>query len=169
MLFDSLGSLARVAFFALVAYGMLVLVLRLAGKRSLAKLNAFDLVVTVAFGSTLATIILNASVPLADGILALAGLALLQFLVSRGSIRWRWFARLVRSTPCRLVRDGRYLEAAMARERVTHDEIDASIRNNGFGRIEQVAAVVLETDGSLSVIAADGQGGELSALRSVRS
>jgi uncharacterized membrane protein YcaP (DUF421 family) len=169
MLFDSLESLGRVALVGLLAYAGLVVVLRLAGKRALAKLNAFDLVVTVAFGSILATIILSASVSLADGLLALVGLALLQFIVSRASVASRGFARLARSTPCLLVRDGRYLEEAMTRERVTAGEIDASIRNEGIGRIEDVAAVVLESDGSLSVIAADGKDGELTALRSVES
>jgi len=158
MFFDSLESLGRLLVVALGAYGGLVLVLRIAGKRSLAKLNAFDLVVTVAFGSTLATVLLSKDVTLAEGLLAFAALALLQFAVSSASVRWPPFRRLVRSEPRRLVADGRYLEAAMARERVTKSEIDAAVRKRGIGRIEEVAAVVLETDGGFSVVRAGDAG-----------
>ena len=158
MLFDSLESLGRVALVAACAYAGLVLVLRVSGKRSLAKLNAFDFVVTVAFGSTLATVLLSRDVPLAEGLLAFVMLAGLQYVVSRASLRWPGFRKLVRSNPRLLVRDGRYLDEAMADERVTRDEIDEAIRKGGLGRVEQVAAVVMETDGSFSVIRAGDEG-----------
>ena len=62
MFFDDWGGLARVAVVGFLAYGGLVLLLRVSGKRTLSKMNAFDLVVTVALGSTLATILLSSSV-----------------------------------------------------------------------------------------------------------
>ena len=65
-----------------LAYIALVLLLRISGKRTLAKFNAFDFVVTVALGSTLATILLNNSIALAEGILALALLIGLQYVIS---------------------------------------------------------------------------------------
>jgi uncharacterized membrane protein YcaP (DUF421 family) len=165
MFFDSLSGLLRVFLISMLAYGSLILVLRLAGKRSLSKLNAFDLVVTVALGSTLATVLLTKDVALVEGALAFSMLALLQWLVSRLSVSSRWFSQLVRSQPRLLVEDGRYRNAAMAEERVTTDEVDAAMRNAGIGRIEDVAALILETDGSMSVIRRAE--GELTALRSV--
>jgi len=168
MLFHSLTGLGRVIIISALAYGALILVLRLAGKRSLGKLNAFDLVVTVALGSTLATVLLSKDIALAEGALAFAMLAGLQFLVTKASVRWRWAKNLVRSKPRLLFRDGSFLEGPMRDERVTHDEIAQVIRQKGFGRIEEVAAVVLETDGSFSVIPASPSEGELTALRSVR-
>ncbi len=166
MLFDSLDSLVRVLAAGVCAYVALIIVLRIAGKRSLAKLNAFDLVVTVAFGSILATVLLSKDVPLADGVLAFTMLAVLQYAVSKASIHWGPFRRFVRSEPRLLVQNGHYLERDLKRERVTRDEVDAAIRKQGIGRIEEVAAVVLETDGSFSVIRADGAGA-LTALRSL--
>jgi uncharacterized membrane protein YcaP (DUF421 family) len=124
-------------------------------------------VVTVALGSTLATVLLTKDVALAEGVLAFTMLALLQWVVSRGSITNERFRKLVRAEPRLLVERGTYRQDAMARERVTSGEVDAAIRNAGIGRLAHVAAVVLETDGSLSVIADDGEG-ELTALRSVR-
>ena len=160
------ASKGRVVVIGVLAYAALVVLLRISRKRTLAKMNAFDFVVTVAFGSTLATVLLSDEVSLAEGVLAFAMLAILQYGVSKLSVRWRPFRRLVRSEPRLLLEKGQYLERALTRERVTHDEVDAAIRKKGIGRIEQIAAVVLETDGSFSVIRDDADG-PLSALRSV--
>ncbi|OYX17247.1 MAG: hypothetical protein B7Z07_00435 [Sphingomonadales bacterium 32-67-7] len=168
MFFDTGFGLLRVIVITLCAYAILIVVLRAAGKRALAKLNAFDLVVTVALGSTLATVLLSKDVALAEGALAFAMLAGLQYAVARASIRWRWFRNAVRAEPRLLVEDGVARRDAMAAERVTRDEIDAALRQQGIGRIADAAAVVLETDGSLSVIAASaGRAAELDALEGV--
>lgn len=167
MLLGNVMGLIRVVLISVAAYSALVLVVRLAGKRSLAKLNAFDLVVTVALGSTLATVLLTKDVALAEGVLAFIMLAGLQYAVARASVRWDWFKRLVRAEPRLLVEDGRFLDNAIQAERITTGEVEQAIRNRGIGRVEEVAAVVLETDGSFSVIGKDG-GAELTVLRAVR-
>lgn len=82
MLFESWYGLLRVVVVAPLAYGGLVLILRVSGKRMLTKLNAFDLVVTVALGSTLATILLSKTVPLLEGLTAFVMLAAMQFVVA---------------------------------------------------------------------------------------
>ena len=82
MLFDSWAGLGRVLLVGTLAYVALVLLLRISGKRTLSKLNAFDLVVTVALGSTLATVLLSKSVALAEGVLALGLLILLQYVIA---------------------------------------------------------------------------------------
>jgi uncharacterized membrane protein YcaP (DUF421 family) len=82
MLFDSWTGLGRVLIVGTLAYAALVLLLRISGKRTLTKLNAFDLIVTVALGSTLATVLLSSSVALAEGVAALALLILLQYLIA---------------------------------------------------------------------------------------
>lgn len=71
MIFQNWGGIGRTLLVGVLAYVALILLLRLSGKRTLAKLNAFDLVVTVAIGSTLATILLSESVALAEGVVAL--------------------------------------------------------------------------------------------------
>jgi len=82
MFFQGWTGLWRVLVVGTLAYIALVLLLRISGKRTLAKFNAFDFVVTVALGSTLATILLNNSIALAEGILALALLIGLQYVIS---------------------------------------------------------------------------------------
>lgn len=165
MFFDNYYALLRVVVVSTLAYGWLILVLRVTGKRALSKLNAFDLVVTVALGSTLATVLLTKQVALAEGVLAFCMLALLQWIVARLSLASGRFSLLVRSRPRLLVEDGQFRRQAMAEERITVDEIDAVIRQSGIGRIEAVGAVVLETDGSLSVV--EGRADECTVLRSV--
>ena len=88
MLFDNWSSLLRAALLAILTYGWLVLMLRLYGKGTLAKLNAFDFIVTVALGSILASTILAKSTTWSQGAIALAILCSLQWLVAKASLRW---------------------------------------------------------------------------------
>ncbi|WP_419898961.1 DUF421 domain-containing protein [Roseomonas sp. USHLN139] len=170
MLFDSWFGLLRVLLVGSLAYAALVLMLRISGKRTLAKLNAFDLIVTVALGSTLATVLLNNSVALAEGVLAFALLAGLQYVVAWLSVRSDRFDRLVKSEPSLLLHEGRMLEGMMREQRVTRDEVLAALRASGVASPAAAAAVVLETDGTLSVIpAAAAASGTVEVLRGVRT
>lgn len=165
--FDSLTSLARVMLVGTPAYLALIAVLRISGKRTLAKLNAFDLVVTVALGSTFATVLLSKDVALLEGVLAFLLLVGLQFGVAWGSKRSNVIADLAKSRPRAVLVDGRFSEAAMRDERITRTEILSAVRGAGQGDVSRIAAVVLETDGSLSVIPAErlGDGSALENLR----
>ena len=96
MFFDSWFGLLRVLVVGTLAYLALVVLLRTFGKRTLAKLNAFDLVVTVALGSTLATVLLSKSVALMEGLLAFVLLAGLQYVVAWLSVRSQGFSDLVK-------------------------------------------------------------------------
>ncbi len=157
---------AAVVAVAVGAYCWLVLVLRVSGKRSLSKLNAFDFAITVAFGSALATVIVSRDVGLFRGALVLAMLALLQYAVSRLSLQWPWFHDAVRSKPTLLLEDGGPVEKALRHERITLSELDEAVRSKGYARLDQLAAVVLETDGSFSVIPKEH--GQVELLRGVR-
>lgn len=166
MLFDGWNDLGRILAVGIAGYAGLVLLLRVTGKRTLAKMNAFDLVVTVSFGSTLATLLLSRDVSLAEGLLAFALLCLLQYAVAFTSVRSPRFRELVKSEPTALVLDGHLLVDRLTRERVSRDEVLAAVRAQGIASLSQVAAVVLETDGSFSVVrAADGAADTLANVR----
>lgn len=152
MFFDGWESMFRTLVVGALAYITLVIFLRISGKRTLSKMNAFDLVVTVALGSTLATVLLSKDVALADGALAFALLIGLQFVVTWSSVRARWVRQLVTGEPMMLVHRGVFLNAALRRARVTEDEVLAAVRASGFVSLNDAEAVVLETDGSFSVI-----------------
>jgi uncharacterized membrane protein YcaP (DUF421 family) len=151
MFFQNWEGIIRTVIVGILAYASLVLFLRISGKRTLAKLNAFDLVVTVALGSTLSAIVLQESVALAEGVTALGLLILAQFVVTYLSVRSPVFADVIRSEPALLAKDGRYCEGAMRRERITQAEALSAIRSKGGGTIDDVDMLVLESDGTISV------------------
>ncbi len=142
----------RTLVIGVLAYVALVVLLRLSGNRTLSKMNAFDLIVTVALGSTLATVLLNKEVALAEGVLAFALLIGLQYVVTWTSVRVRWMRRLVTGDPRMLLYRGEYLTENLLSVRVTHDEIRAAIRSAGLCQLRDAEAVILETDGSFNVI-----------------
>lgn len=152
MFFNGWMSIIRTVIVGVLAYIALVFLLRISGKRTLSKMNAFDMIVTVALGSTLATILLSRDVSLAQGVIALAVLIGLQLVITWLSVRSRAVAGMIKSEPQLLVHEGRLLPDAMRRERVLDDEIQAAIRNAGMDGLDQVQSVVLETDGTLSVV-----------------
>ncbi|WP_324651828.1 DUF421 domain-containing protein [Georgenia sp. H159] len=158
MWFDSWSDIVRVLAVGAAAYVTLVVVLRLTGKRTLAKLNAFDLIVTVALGSTLATILLSADVSWSEGVTALALLAVLQLVVTWTSTRAPRSRTVITARPTLLLRDGQPLERAMREQRVTLGELRQAVRATGNGDLADIGAVVLESDGSLSVIPAQKLG-----------
>nr|CAA9351410.1 MAG: hypothetical protein AVDCRST_MAG46-2613 [uncultured Nocardioidaceae bacterium] len=158
MWFDRASDLIRIVVVGVCAYAALVAILRVSGKRTLSKLNAFDFVVTVALGSSLATILLSTSVSFVDGVVALCLLVGLQAVVALVSTRVPVVERLVKSEPALLVVHGVMREGVMRSQRVSPEEVRQAVRSSGQGGLEQVAAVVLETDGRLSIIPASSLG-----------
>jgi uncharacterized membrane protein YcaP (DUF421 family) len=134
MFFDSWAGLLRVLVVGTLAYAALVVLLRVTGKRTLSKMNAFDLIVTVALGSTLATVLLSKDVALAEGVLAFALLVLLQLAITWLSVRSERFQALVKAEPRLLLHQGRLLPEPLRRERVTGEEIRAAVRSQGAWR-----------------------------------
>jgi uncharacterized membrane protein YcaP (DUF421 family) len=163
MFFESWTRIWQTAITGIAAYIALVTFLRVSGKRTLSKMNAFDLVVTVALGSTLAAILTSPDTLLAEGLVALGILIGLQYAVAWSSLRFRWFEGMVKSTPTLLVYRGEIRDDAMRSQRVTRDEVLAALRNAGVSDLAQAGAVVLETDGSLSVIRAEAVTGPSAA------
>jgi uncharacterized membrane protein YcaP (DUF421 family) len=152
MFFDNWSDLGRVALIGSLAYATLVLLLRSSGKRTLSKWNAFDLIVTIALGSTLATVLLSKDVSYAEGALALALLVALQFFVAWIAVRAKWFRRIIKAQPTFLYKEDRFLTEQLQAQRVTESEVRAAVRGAGMASMEDVLAVVLETDGSVSVL-----------------
>ena len=122
-LFQDWAGIGRVFFVGTLAYAGLVVVLRVTGKRTLSKMNAFDLVVTVALGSSLASTMLSKSTPLAEGLAGMVLLVLLQFAVTWLSVRSEAVQNLVKAQPAILVHRGQWQQTAMRRERITREEV----------------------------------------------
>lgn len=166
--FGGWDSLLRIIIVGVLAYAAMIAFLRISGKRTLSKMNAFDFVVTVALGSTLATVVLTKDISLAEGALAFAVLIALQFAVTWSSVRARWVRQLVTGEPLMLLYRGRCLSSALRKARVTEEEVRAAVRAAGLAALQDAEAVVLETDGSFSVVRRGG-GEEKSSLDGVKA
>jgi uncharacterized membrane protein YcaP (DUF421 family) len=158
MIFDDWQALIRVVWIGVLSYSALVVLLRISGKRTLSKWNAFDLIVTIALGSTLATVLLTQQVTLTQGVVALALLIGLQFVISWLTIRVHAVRRFTKSEPTYLYREGEFILKRLHSERVTESEVNAAVRGAGIGSMQDVEAVILETDGSVSVIRKNSAG-----------
>ncbi len=152
MIFGNWYGVLQVFATSLLAYSILIILLRVSGKRTLSKWNAFDFVVTIALGSILASVILSKDVVLVEGVLASALLIGFQFIITWLSVRTSWVENLIKAKPALLYNKDKFLFDKMKKQRVAKSEILAAVRASSIGFMEKVEAVVLETDGSFSVI-----------------
>lgn len=166
--FDSWESVVRTFLITIMAYVGLVILLRVYGKRSLSKMNAFDFIVTVALGSSLATVALNKNVALVDGLLAFFLLLLLQYIITWLSVRVKMVKNLVTSQPSLLLYKGELFERAMKKERITLEELHSVARENGFQNLESVDAIVLESTGDIVIIPTIDPSEKASTLKDVQ-
>lgn len=166
--FDDPMAILRTLVIGFLAYVCLIVLLRVSGKRTLSKMNAFDFVVTVALGSTLATVLLSKDVTLAQGVTAFALLIGMQFVLTWSSVRMNLVRQIVTGEPVMLVYQGKLLDTALKRARVRPDEVDAALRSHDVSALGKVEALVLETDGSFSVIKASESSAGKSTLDGVK-
>lgn len=152
MFFDSWHALLHTIVVGTLAYIGLIALLRIAGKRSLSKWNPFDFIITVAFGAVMGTALTSADTPLTKILLAIALLVGLQYAITSLTVRFRSMRTIIKPVPVLLVCRGRILDDVLLRERITENEVLAALRARGVACLEDAEAVVLESDGSVSVI-----------------
>ncbi|MNK11553.1 hypothetical protein D3C87_295950 [compost metagenome] len=151
ILFKDWESCLQVAICAALSFLVAFLFIRISGKRTLAKLTAFDFVVTVTLGSTLSSMILGKTV-LIDGAIALIIIIALQYLLAYLAKKSKTLEKIINAKPTLLYYNGNFIKSDMAREMVTEEEIYAAIREFRLYRMEDVKAVIMELNGELSVI-----------------
>lgn len=166
--FSNWESIGRTFLIGLLAYFSLIAMLRISGKRTLSQMKEFDFIVTVALGSTLASVLLSKDVSLADGVLALAILISLQYILAYVSVRSKKFSMLISSEPTLLFYKGEFLWKALRKERVTEAEVRSILRSNGVVSIEKVEAVVMESNGQFTVAMDGSLANEDSPLSNVK-
>ncbi|NEP19876.1 MAG: DUF421 domain-containing protein [Leptolyngbya sp. SIO4C1] len=165
-MFNSWSALFHTLIVGSLSYLALVVMLRFSGKRTLSKWNAFDFIVTIAYGSILATMLLSTSTSLTQGILGFGLLILFQFGITWLAVRSSIIQSWIKSQPALLLYRGQFQNHILRYERVTEGEVRSAIRNQGYGSLEEIEAVVIETDGSFSVIPQIGDAA--SAMKDVR-
>ncbi len=134
-----------------VLYLAALVILRLTGKRALGKMNAFDFIVAVTFGSAIA-IGMEAENRFLPALLPVALLALLQWAMARANLGLPALEAVTRGRAVALVKDGQVQTETLAREQITREELAMELRQQGFGRVSDVAEATLETTGKVSAL-----------------
>lgn len=150
--FRGWGSVLHTLIAGTLTYVGLIFWLRVSGKRTLSKWNSFDFVVTIAFGSILASALLTKSTTFVQSMTAVGLLVGLQFVITWLSVRSGVVQAIVKAEPHLLVFKGEMQKRIMKAKRVAEGEVLAAIRLSGSASVEDIDAVVLETNGSFSVI-----------------
>lgn len=161
--FGGWAPVLRILVVGTLAYLALITLQRISGKRTLGQMNAFDFLITVALGASFGRILTARNVALSEAVMAFALLVALQFVVAVLRQRSRSVERALTASPTLLYYRGDFQRNEMQRERVTEDELTGAVRQNGFGSIHEVEAIILEANGKLAVVSA-AQAGDAGAL-----
>jgi uncharacterized membrane protein YcaP (DUF421 family) len=132
----------------IVVYIFLVLLLRVFGKRELAQLNPFDLVVLLSLSNTVQNAIIGDDNSVSGGLIGAFTLLLVNYLVVRFLFRHRRLDQIIEGKPSVLVRDGRVCKDALAKELITMAELKTLARRRGFEGLHEVETCVLEPGGA---------------------
>ncbi len=146
-------DLLQVVFRTTIVYLFLVLILRIAGKREVGQMSILELIVILLISDAVQNAMVGQDTTLWGGLLAVLTLLGLDYGLNRLTGRSRFLRRAIEGEPRLLVHDGRLLTKALREEKVEIGELRAAVREHGVARIEDVHLAVLETDGSISVIA----------------
>ena len=137
----------------IVVYFFLVIGLRLAGKRELAQLNPFDLVVLLTLSNTVQNAIIGDDNSVTGGIIGAATLLLVNFLVVRFLFRHERLDRLVEGEETELMDHGIILEDRLAKEMLSRQELVAAAHKQGFGDLSEVESASLDPGGTICFVA----------------
>ena len=138
---------------ATVMFAILYGLLRLLGKRELAEMTPFELVLLVVLGDLIQQGVTHNDFSLTGAALAIATFAFWALALNWLTFRSRRLEKLLDGEPTILVRDGALLEQAMSRNRLTRSELESEMRLAGIAHVADVAWGVLETNGKISFIA----------------
>lgn len=136
----------------LAMYLFLLLVFRVAGKRSLARASSFDLILLLMIGGLVKDALVNGDHSLTNAMLLVLTLAGADALLSRLKRRYRGLDAWLEGLPVVLVREGKAIEPLMEASRVDRRDVLAAAREHGLERLEQVRYAVLENTGKISII-----------------
>ena len=143
---EIVGIVVRVTF----TYLFLLIILRLAGKRTIREGTPFDLVVALILGDFPDDVIWG-EVPVAQGIVAIGSIMTLHLMVSYATYRSIWVDQLLGSGPTTVLRDGRSRPDALRRTRMNEGDLDVALRRAGHAEREDIAEVKVEPTGDASV------------------
>ncbi|HEV2402318.1 MAG TPA: YetF domain-containing protein [Candidatus Sulfotelmatobacter sp.] len=138
-----------------VIYLLVLIGVRLSGKREVGQMTPFDLTLLLLLSNSVQNAMTGPDTSLMGGAIAAGTLLVLNYLIAEMSGANRRFRKLIQGQPTLLVHDGKAIESHMAKEHVSIDELNRALREHGIGGVDQTALAVLEVDGSISCLKYD--------------
>jgi uncharacterized membrane protein YcaP (DUF421 family) len=138
-----------------VIYIVVLLGVRLSGKREVGQMTPFDLTLLLLLSNSVQNAMTGSDTSLSGGVIAAITLLVLNYLIAEVSGGNRRFRKLVQGQPSLLVHDGQIVTAHMSKEHVSMDELERALRERGISSYHDVALAVLEVDGSISCLKYD--------------
>ena len=138
-----------------VIYLLVLIGVRLSGKREVGQMTPFDLTLLLLLSNSVQNAMTGPDTSLAGGAIAACTLIVLHYFVAELSGANRRFRRMIQGQPTLLIHDGKTIESHMAKEHVSVDELQRALREHGINGIDQTALAVLEVDGSISCLKYD--------------
>lgn len=136
-------------------YLLVLIGVRLSGKREVGQMTPFDLTLLLLLSNSVQNAMTGPDTSLMGGAVAACTLLVLNYLVADIAGLNRRFRKLIEGEPSLLVHDGKIIESHMAKEHVSMDELHRALREHGINSVDQVALSVLEVDGSISCLKYD--------------
>lgn len=147
--------LAQIALRTLTIYVLVLVGVRLSGKREVGQMTPFDLTLLLLLSNSVQNAMTGPDTSLAGGAVAATTLLLLNYVVGAISGKNRRFRKFIEGQPTLLVHDGSVIHEHMSKERVSKDELDRALREHGIASCKDVALAVLEVDGTISCLKYD--------------
>ncbi|MBZ5598126.1 MAG: DUF421 domain-containing protein [Acidobacteriia bacterium] len=138
-----------------VIYAVVLIGVRLSGKREVGQMTPFDLTLLLLISNAVQNAMVGPDSSLLGGVIAAGTLLVLNYAIAEVSGVNRRFRKLVQGQPSLLVHDGKIIESHMAKEHVSMDELQRALREHGIASYHDVALAVLEVDGSISCLKYD--------------
>lgn len=139
----------------MTVYAVVLAGVRLSGKREVGQMTPFDLTLLLLLSNAVQNAMTGPDTSLAGGIVAAVTLLVLNYFIADLSGANRRFRKFIQGQPSLIVHDGQVIEAHMAKEHVSMDELERAMREHGIADYHQVALAVLEVDGSISFMKYD--------------
>lgn len=143
-------SIAEKVLRSVLVYGFLIVLLRVAGKRTLGQLTSFDLVVLLLLSNTVQNAIIGNDNSLVGGLLGAVVLIAANYVVVRLLYQHKKLDRVVEGSTTILMHHGKFLDENMKHNLVTQSELESAARKQGIGRMSDVRVARLETEGALT-------------------
>lgn len=149
------SMLLDIALRTAIIYVVVLLGLRLTGKREVGQMSPFDLVLLLLIANAVQNAMTGPDTSVTGGLVAAATLLGMNTLVTRVVGRSKTARTLIEGTPTLLIRRGKILQEHLTQERISTEDLHQALRAHGVTRVEDVSLAVLEIDGSISVLKND--------------